>query len=69
MTDLIDFLMAQVTNLGIAGLLIAAQWVAIIYLWQALREERARGEDLVNKMLEMSAEQSTMVERITGRRP
>ncbi len=55
--------------MGLAGLMIGGQWVAMAYLWRALKEERLRGEDLVEKMLEMSTEAAIMVERITGRHP
>ncbi len=67
METLITILFGQAENAGAAMLVIVSQYVAIAYLWRALREERDIGKELVNKMLEMSAEAATMVERITGR--
>ncbi len=58
---------ALFSQLGLAGLMIGGQWVAMIYLWKALAAERQRSEHLVDKMLEMTSDASTMIERITGR--
>jgi hypothetical protein len=66
--SLVNILFGQLENMGFAGLVIIAQFIAINHLWRAMREERRRSEHLVDKMLEMTSDASIMIERITGRR-
>ncbi len=68
MTELLNSLLSgELNRTTLLGAVIALDWIAISALWWALYKERQRGEDLVNKMLDMTTQTAIMIERITGR--
>ena len=62
-----DLLSGQYGMTGIVGGLLGLMLLGIGTLWRALTRERKRTSELVDKMLEMSAQTATMIERIMSR--
>ena len=65
--ELISAVFEQFGGWGPPGLVILLLLAAIVILWHSLNAERERSQALVDKMLLMSQEVSTMIERISGR--
>ncbi len=64
---LVELLSGQAGVVGLLAAVVVMSIAAVSVVWRALQKERKRTSALVDKMLEMSSQTATMVERITGR--
>ena len=68
--EIVDFFglfSGTLKDLGLAGLVIAAQFIGLVFMWKALGRCHERQTELVDQVIRMSQETNTMIERITGR--
>lgn len=66
-SDLPKIIMEHLVDMGAPGLVISVLLLGVGILWRALQQERERGKELVDLMLEQSKEAATIIERISGR--
>lgn len=64
---LVKTLSGEYGSFGTVAFMAVVGGIAVTVLWRALQKERLRSQDLVDKMLAMSSETATIIERITGR--
>lgn len=67
LNSIMSFIIKQLTDMGLSGVLVAVMGCAVYVIWKELQAERRRSEDLVEKMQDLSKDTMTMIERITGR--